>query len=176
MKQISRILPLIAMLSPDIAEGTDPLDVNVNDIDISYPRLKPGPHNLKIADAKIEKAKSSDNQNLVVSFETVDTATSTEGNTLNPGHKLTHYIGISPLPERPSPDGSSTYRARTNLEIAKDISAICQAAKITATPREVIANPAILNGNIVVAKVAIQDEKDGFPESNKVRGFVIGKK
>jgi hypothetical protein len=164
------------LLMADAAEGTlvDPLDTNVNDIDTSYPRIPESLYDLKIASAKKEKTKDGTGERLTIALETTIDVKSTEGELLKPGHKITHYIGITEKPERQN-DRGDTIRAYTNADIAKALAGIAKALELNTSPRSLMDNPAQLEGKVVRAKVKINKETPQFPESNGIGGFVVRK-
>lgn len=175
MKRIGYINTSIAtlLLMADAAEGVDPLDTNVNDIDTSYPRIPAKVYDLKIASAKKEPTKDGTGERLTIVLETQEEVTSTEGEPLQPGHKLTHYIGITELPERPSKDGSKTLRPYTAQDIAKAVAPIAKAAGLAVTVRSIIDNPAQLDGKTVLTKVKVSPETNEWPEANRIQDFVV---
>lgn len=158
------------LLSPDSIDGGDPLDTNVNDIDTSYPRLPAGLYDLKIGEVKKEPTKDHSGERLTIPMATVSEHTSTKGEPILPGLVITHYIGITPKPA-----AEAGKREYTNAEIAKAVAGIGKAAGLSCSVRDIINNPAQLNGRVVRCKIKIQKETDEFPESNRIADFVVVK-
>src|SRR5690348_13734664 len=119
----------------------DPLDTNVNQIDTSYPRLPAANYDLKISSAKKEPTKANDgSERLTVVFETTTPQKSTNNETIAPGGiKITHYIGITEKPART--ENGKAINAYTGENIGKAIASVGKAARLNATPREIINNP-----------------------------------
>lgn len=159
----------------DAAEGSivDPLDVNVNDVDTSYPVIPAKVYDLSIKKvekkAQKEKAGSLPGENLVFQFATKEDLTDTKGNPVPAGFVISHYVGITPKPEH------GEAKARTVEAIRKDVSAIAQSAGLNATVRSLIDNPAQFQGQSIRASVGINKATDDFPESNKIKSFEVVK-
>ena len=157
------------LLMPEAAEGrfVDPLDANVDDVDTSYPVLAQGNYNLRIKSAKKQPNKAQTGENLVIAFETIDSARSNKGVDIAPGFVITHYISVTPR----EPEGEK--RGYTVEDIKKSVAELAKAAKVKGSVREIIDNAVQFEGTVVNAKVKIQPEQNGFPESNRINGFNI---
>lgn len=168
--------PLLRMA--DEAAGTivDPLDTNVSDIDTTYPRLQAKLYDLKISKAEVKEMTMSGVDHKVkrlqVTLETTAPATSTDGDELAPGHKLTHFITVETLPARKTKDGKADIAEYTNESIKKGIASLAKPAGVVASVRAIIDNPSILEGKIVRTKVGISPETNEYPESNNIKQFV----
>lgn len=148
----------------------DPLDTNVNDIDTSYPVLPATHYMLKIEGAKVEPTKNNDGNRLTIPFRTVEKVQDKKGNEVLPGHQITHYIGVTERPEHLDEKGR-TIAAYTLDSIKKSIARVAKAAGVSATVRQILDNPAMLDGKIVRAKVKVNKETDQFAESNSIASF-----
>jgi hypothetical protein len=141
----------------------DPMDLNVSDIDTSFPRIIANVYELEIETAECVDNKAGTGQNLKVGMKTTAPATSTTGETLPAGVKLTSNISLTPTEKY------------SKQSIAKAVASLAQSASMTGTPREILSNPMNLVGKLVTAKVGIQKETDEYPESNTVKAFVAKK-
>lgn len=146
-------------MTPDI----DLMDVNVSDIDTSFPRLAANVYTLKIDTAEIVDNKAGTGKNLKVSLSTTESATSTQGETLSPGVKLINNLSLTST-EKYSP-----------TSIAKAVASLMQSAGLNGTPKSLIADPSKLVGLLVTAKVGIQKETDEYSESNTIKAFIVKK-
>lgn len=155
-------------------DTTDPLNTNCNDIDTSYPRLPAAVYDLKIASIKKEPTKDGSGDRLTVVLETTSLHKSTTGEDIQPGLKITHYIGITEKPARTNDKGVDI-RPYTNADIAKGISSLVKSAGGNTSPLGFINNPSQLEGRTVRTKIKIQKETPEFPESNRVGEFVVVK-
>lgn len=154
----------------------DPLDTNVNEIDTSWPRLPAANYDLKISKAVKEQTKAQDGDRLTIVFETTTPQKSTNGETIAPGGiKVSHYIGVTERPARTETrDGKEVHiEAYTGEKIGKAVAAVGKAARLNVTPRELINNPAQLEGKTLRCKVKNNKETDQFPESNKIAEFIV---
>lgn len=135
----------------------------------SFPLLQPDRiYEMKISKcAKKPTAKDPSREMLEITVETTKDNVGTRGENLHPGYKGFTYIGIT------ATDGSDGKRARTKLDIAKDVAMILKAVgKGNKSPIELIANPSMVEGEIVQMKVGIQKGKDGYGDKN-VFNFVL---
>lgn len=75
---------------------TDPLDINVDlsNVDTTRPCLAAGAHLCRIGDAKVEQNKAQTGYNLVVPFQTIDSATSVKGDEIAAGHRITKWYPL----------------------------------------------------------------------------------
>lgn len=145
------------------AAAVDPMDVNVSDIDTSFPRLAANVYTLKVTSAELVDNKAGTGKNLKVQLETTENATSMQGETLSPGVKLTNNLSITP-----------TEKYSQN-SIAKAVASLMQSAGLEGTPKTLINDPSQLVGKLVTAKVGIQKETDEYLESNTIKAFVVKK-
>lgn len=110
-----------------------------------------------------KKTNDKGTEMLNLSLETTKEAMDTDGKVLHPGFKFKHrFVG---------PTGDRTVEA-----LAKDLAMFIKAVegpKSATTPRQIWDNPSVYEGKPVDVKVGIQKEKDGFPESNVVKAWVI---
>lgn len=147
-------------------ENTDPLDVNIEDIDTSYPILPSGLYDLKIGMVKREPTKDNTGERLTVPLTTTTNHNSVKGEMVPAGLKITHYIGLTP---REGHDGKRDY---TIQDVRKGVASICKAAGVGGTIKTTVDNPSILDGHVVRTKIGIQKETAEYPESNRVMGFL----
>lgn len=172
-------LPLL-LLSPDDVGGgvaSDPLDTDVGSIDTSFPRLMAGNYELKCLSAKREPAKKF-GERLTLVFENIKAERSTTGTDIPPGKaKIFHYIGITPRAARTEPNPETgkleNFEEYTTAMIARSVAAPAKSARMTVTPRQILDNPAMLEGQIAFVKVGVQKETAEFGESNKIKEFLV---
>lgn len=141
----------------------DPLDMGAGSVKTGFPLLQhAGPCELIIKDATVAPGKKDPNKQVItLLLNTNKEYMSTDNETLHPGFPLRDYVVI----DTSTPEG----KART----VKSIAAICKATgQKDLTPRQVIDKPSVLVGRILMAKVGIAKETDGFPESNKIKQYV----
>ena len=156
----------------------DPMDTIVSDIDTSRPRIKAQVYDLRIVSVKREPSKDNEGERLTITHETTAPAQSTEGETVNAGHRIIKYMGISEKPERMVDDGKGGQKkvnAYTREDIAKALAGIGKAARLSVTPRQLLENPQQLEGIVVRAKVRIDKETSTFPENNSIGDYVVVK-
>jgi hypothetical protein len=169
-------------LSPDSPQGdiVDPLDVNVADVNTDYPVLRAAVYPFRIEKAEIQPTKDSKDkklnkgdvgyaETLVISLATTEDHKDIKDNLVPKGHTLRHYIGITPKEARH--ENGKDIRAYTNDDIKKNVAQVGKAAGISATVREIINNPAQLQGRVVRVNVGIDKETDQFPAQNRVKSF-----
>lgn len=153
----------------------DPMEQLTSDIDTSYPLLPAKLYTLQItkAEKKEVKRKAADDTPLfqiAFTFSTMEGYKSTAGRDLPKGHSITHYVGITPFPEREE-DGK-TKRAYAIDDIKRNLSAICQSAGFVTTVKALIETPSYLVGKYVRANVTIDEDKNKkFPPSNRISSF-----
>lgn len=147
------------LLSPDAAEGVDPLDTNVNDVDTSYPLIPATYYVMKIDSAKVEPNKKGTGDNILVSFKTTERCQDIKGNDVPAGLAIRQYISIT---ETPQYDVNS---------IKRSVASLAQAAGVSATVREIINNPATLEGKLVRVKVKVNKETSEYSASNGIAGY-----
>lgn len=157
-----------AKLNNEQATIADPLDENLNDVDLSYPLLPAALYDFMIKDVTRKSNKAGTGEILEIKLATVNTEVSTKGVEQSPGLVLTHRIGITPH------EADAYYGKEYTIEqIKRSLASLARGAGVTCTARELLNNPAMLKGCQVRAKVSIRKETEEFPESNEVRGFVI---
>ena len=140
---------------------TDPLDQNIDDIDVSFPRLAVGLYELQIA--KVEKVPNNagTGENLKVELKTTKEAVSTVGEAVGTGMTLIHNISLTP---------TEKYGVEN---MKRNITSFALSAGLkNRTVRSVINAGQELAGKFVTAKIGIQRETDEFPERNTIKAFV----
>lgn len=174
-------------LSPDEQPSVDvatldPLDTDVNQIDTSRPRLVEGLYDLKCTKAEIKEQKEEvlgvegKPKMIALTLATTVPGISTDGDTINEGFSITHYIGVTELPERPNKrNPEKPLRPRKNADIAEDIAKVCKSGGVSATPRSIINTPQTLVGNTFRCKVKIDKGNAEFGESNRIAEFLVRK-
>jgi len=156
------------LLNTDGADGSaaeiDPLAVSAGAVDTKFPVLVGALYDMVIAEPKVGRNAADTGDVLVVKLKTTAEARDKNGDVVNPGFPVYHRIGLTPTPE---------YDVE---KIKKNVASLAQAAGLTnVTIRDIINNPMQLDGIIVRCKVTVQPEKNGFPENNKIGGFVTVK-
>ena len=147
-----------------IETNLDPLDSASDSIDLSFPIVPAGIYPLAIAEAVVKPNKRNDGNNLVIKWKSTTELTSTKGDICPPGQIVVmQYIGCSVVEKR------------TAKQIAQDITRLIRGGRLPGEtkPSEVIANPTLLAGKVMPVKIAIQQDTDEFPESNKVKQVVV---
>lgn len=143
--------------------AVDPLAMPASEIDTRFPRLQPDRVYRMVLRSPEKKTNDKGTEMLNMKLETTVECIDTDGKTLHPGFKFTHRIvGAS---------GDRDLNA-----VAKDLALLMKAVygpKTTMTARQIWDNPADLEGKPVDVKVGIQKEKDGYPESNVVKSWVL---
>jgi hypothetical protein len=153
----------------DAAEGVDPLDTNVNDIPTGYPLLPGGIMDLRIKSAVKEPTKKNDGERITFTLETFTETKDTKQQVVAPGWQVKHYVGITTR----ASEGDK--RAYTNADIAKNLAEIGKSAGLNASPRDIINNPAQLDGKIVRVNLKVNKATEEFDESNRVGSFLVVK-
>lgn len=143
--------------------NVDPMDMNVSDIDTSFPRLAANVYELEITSADKVDNKAGTGQNLKVSMKTTSEGISTQGEKLPAGVLLTSNISMTPTEKY------------SQQSIAKALASLMKSAGLTGSPRSLIDDPGQLIGKVVTAKVGVQKETDEYPESNSVKSFLAKK-
>lgn len=147
------------MQSEETNINQDPLDENVNDVNIEYPILPAAHYMFTLDDAKVEPNKSGTGNNLIVSHKLAEPAQDKRGEPVSPGLVLKSYISLTPTDKYPIDS------------VKKGVTRIARAAKLNCTVRQLMDNPSMLNGKTVKAKVKVNKETDEFPESNSIAGY-----
>lgn len=162
MKELNRIL-----LNTDSAEGivtNDPLNTNVNDVNTDYPMLPDSYYMFRLEATKTPN-KAGTGDNLVVKHILIDGAQDIKGEPVSPGFVITSYVSLT---ETSGGNGKQPY---TIDNIKKGVAKIAKAAQVNATVRQIIDNPAVLNGKAVRAKVTTSKETGEFPASNRINSY-----
>jgi hypothetical protein len=114
--------------------------------------------------SKATKAPTKDNpdrESLTLVLKTEKDYTDTEGKPLRAGFTGYKRIGVTPVAEE------ADKRPRTWKNIGEDLGMVLKATgMLDKSPRDLLNNPAIVEGQVVDCKVGLQKEKDGFPQSN----------
>lgn len=148
------------------AQEIDPLSQAAGGIEApKFPVLMPD----RICQFKIAKS-SKDNvqgdetkQMLVLTLATTKDYTDKDGKPLRQGFKVFHREGLYPMP------ATDTWRGRTMQDVAAGLGLILRSVgKTDISPRQLIDNPTLIEGEIVDCKVGLNKAKDGYPESNRV--------
>ncbi len=142
----------------------DPLAMPAGEVDTRFPRIKDG----TIADFILRNLEKKVNQEkgtegLSITLESTTELVDTDGHALPIGFKFRTRI-----------NGASG--ARTREALAKDLAVFVKAVDGPGTKLQLLEvwnNPGALNDKPVRAKVGIQKEQNGFPESNTVKTWVI---
>jgi hypothetical protein len=142
---------------------SQPLTESIGSVDLSYPRLQPSNYEVGIENAERIPNKAGTGFNLRLNFKTVADGTSTHGDVVPSGVKLTMYIGLTESDRRPL--GA----------IKKDVARLGRAARlpVETTIQQIMDNPEMLVGRTLIAKVGIRQATAEFPESNEVKGIVL---
>lgn len=129
-------------------------------VDTRFPRLKEGTYRLVI---RSPETRTSDKGTRMVSFkvETTKDVVDTDDRPLYSGFRFTHrLIGVS--------------GERDANAVAKEGAILLKAVGLgSMTVGQLFDNPGVLDGKLVDAKVSIEKERDGFPETNRVKAFII---
>lgn len=161
----------------------DPLDVNTNDVDITYPIIPASNYLLTLKSVTREATNenvggilsdpydpNNEGERLTIVHATLAEVEDRKGNKVPAGLQITSYIGLTAKAERTN-DLGKKIRARTKDDIAKDVARLARAAKHNASVRDIINNPSQLDGKNVNAKVGIDKETEQFPAKNRVMGY-----
>lgn len=118
----------------------------------------------KIKDADKHPTKEDPSREVLsLCLTTEKDYTDTEGKPLRSGFKVFHHVGVTPSEE------TDTKRARTWKNIGADLGMILKAAGLgSKSPRDLLNDPSMLEGQIVDCKVGLAKASGGFPESNKL--------
>lgn len=150
-------------MDTNTGQVVDPLDMPAGEVDTRFPRLQPDRVYRMIIRSPEKKTNDKGTEMINLKLETTKEAMDTDNQVLHPGFRFTtRIIGTS---------GERDIEA-----VKKDSAMLLKAvfgAKATTTVRELWNNPAIIDGKPVDVKVGIQKEKDGFPESNTVKTWVL---
>jgi len=170
MKNINR--------SPDEAAGgmVDPLNEAAGTIDTSFPVLAPDRIvEFKVESSKIAASKSNEqNQTLTIKFKSTKPAKLLDGKETAPGFPVFKRYGITPT--EPTVDDKGNEKAGRTIEnIKKDLATVlkaCFGPKTDKTPRQLIDNPSMLEGEIVQGKTSVDKGSGNFGPSTNI-SFVL---
>ena len=147
--------------TPEAVDGAsqDPLDENVNDVNIEYPILPSAYYSFTLEGCKVERNKKDTGDNLVVPHRLAEPAQDKRGEPVSPGLVITHRVSITPTDKY------------TVAQLKANVSRIARAAHLNCSVKELINTPAMLNGKPVKAKVKVNKETEEFPESNGIASY-----
>jgi hypothetical protein len=150
----------------------DPLSQAAGGIDTTIPLLAPDRTlRLECMSSQIAPTKSDESRNtLTVILKTTKDATFADGKPARAGYKLYKRWGVSETPGGKGDDGKER-APRTNKEIARDLALVLKCffgANTTVTPRELLNNPAMLEGKVVDGKITIEKGSGGYADKNGV--------
>src|ERR1044072_25501 len=122
----------------DTTTYKDPLDTNVEDVDVSYPIIPAGLYDLRIDKVSVEENRDKTGKNFVIVLKTQQAITDIKGNPVPAGFQLSNIISLTE---------SEKYTA---VDIGKRLAPVAQAAQLRGvTPRELINNPMPLKDRVV---------------------------
>lgn len=154
------------LLSPDDASGAvevDPLSQAAKDIDTSFPVLM-GDRILRmtiVAATKAATKEHADRESLTLKMKTAKDATLSDGKTAKAGFTCYKRVGLSET----AAEGDKN--ARTFKEINRDLALVLKAVGMAdKSPRDLVNNPSIIDGQVVDVRVGISPARGSFPESN----------
>ena len=141
------------------AEELLDLNIALDDVDTSMPRLESGSYHLGIKDAKIETSKQGQGKrNLHVTFVTKQEANSTAGDALKPGFQVHRYYPLQQSDKENAPD------FRRDISILIDAAYKTEASTRPALNRETIAG---MVGRDLVASIKVKDDEQ-YGQVNEV--------
>ncbi len=150
-------------------QNVDPLDTNVDDIDLSYPIIPAGIHEFKITKAEKKQNGAKTGDNLVITLVATGPKQDTKGATIQ-NFTLTNNISLV--------ETEKYFR----VDIGKKIAQVAQAAEVRGVKAsEIIANPTMLVGRVVQVKTAISQERTDpnsgriYEPRSEVHSFVVKK-
>lgn len=148
---------------------TDPLDMNVEDVDLSYPIIPAGIHEFKITKAEVKPNAEGSGNNLVLTLQATSDKQSIKGETVH-NFTLTTVISLTE---------TEKWLA---VDIGRRIATVCQAAELRGvSPRQIITEPNRLVNRVVQVKTQVSqertDKKTGriYEPRTEVASFVIKK-
>lgn len=147
---------------------SDPLDTNVEEVDLSYPIVPAAIYEFKIS--KVEKKPTKkEGQMIVITLVATKPLQSVKGETLQ-NFTLTHNLVITP-----------TEKLQL-VDIGKNVSRVAQAAEIRGvTARQIIDNPTQLVNRVVNVKTQVSQERTDpetgriYEPRSEVHSFVVKK-
>lgn len=161
------------LLTNDPTDGgeVDPLAQAAGGIDTSFPLL-PADRLITVecVSAKVAPTKEApDRSTLTIMCKTTTELTFQDGKRANPGFKLYKRYGVTVTPPTDKSDG------RTIDSIKKDLAFVIKAffgSNAQVSPRDLLNNPAMLEGRPVSVKTTIEKGTGGFPDKNGIT-FII---
>lgn len=145
------------------AEEVDPLSQAAGGVDTSFPLLA-GDRILRMEISKVTHgpSKTDESRNvLTIKMKTQKEAALNDGKTAKPGFTCYKRISTSPSEKTAESEG------RTNKDIARDLALVLKAVgKPDVSPRALMDNPSILEGQVVDVRVGVAPARGSFPESN----------
>ncbi len=148
-------------------QTSDPLDTNVEDVDLSYPIIPAGIHEMKITKAEKKTNGAKTGENLVLTLQATSPKQDTKGNVVQ-NFTLTNNISLV--------ETEKYFR----VDIGKKIAAVAQAAEIRGVKAsEILANPTMLVGRVVNVKTSVSQERTDketgriYEPRSEVHSFVV---
>lgn len=169
----------LILLNTDSTEGAtesaDPLAEAAGGVDTSFPVLM-GDRVLELECVSCKKALSKSDpsgqrETLTIVVKTVTDATFRDGKKANPGVKIYKRYGVTVTP----PSGDSEGRTIDNIK--KDLSLLLKSfygPKTTVTARDLLNNPAMLEGKRVMGRVDVEKGTGGYVDKNTVQFRIPG--
>lgn len=147
-------------------ENTGPLelDVDLSQVDTSFPVLVGGLKDLRVVGLARAENKAKTGFNLVVSFETTEPDTDLKGNTVLPGYKLTSYYPLQ-AKEGTAPDKVDGWKR--NLAAFQDA---CLGTEQGTRPAKFIGDDYL--NKIVRANVVAEPTEAGDRMQNSIKSVV----
>ncbi len=107
--------------------------------------------------------ESEQRKSLTVTVKTTKDYRDADGKSLRAGFPVYLRYGITPT------EGTEDKRARTNKQIAEELGMVLKGIGMASkSPRDLINDPAMIEGGIFQAKVSISKGKDGYGDSNRL--------
>ncbi len=150
-------------------QTSDPLDANVDDIDLSYPIIPAGIHEFKITKVEKKSNAAKTGENLAITLVATKPEQDIKGAMVT-NFTLTSNISLT--------ETEKYFR----VDIGKKIAQIAQAAEVRGVKAsEIIANPTILVGRVVQVKTTVSQERTDaatgriYEPRSEVHSFVVKK-
>jgi hypothetical protein len=148
------------------AQEIDPLTQAAGGIEPpKFPVLMPNRIcQFNIVKASIDPVQGDESKTmLTLALATEKDYTDKEGKPLRKGFKVFYRIGLYPMAP------TDTWRGKTMQDVAAELGLLLRSVgKTSTTPRQLIDNPTLIEGEKVDCKVGLNKAKDGYPESNRV--------
>ena len=145
------------------AEEVDPLSQAAGGVDTSFPLLA-GDRILRMSISKATHgpSKTDETRNvLTLKMKTEKEAALNDGKTAKPGFTCYKRISTSQSEKTAENEG------RSNKDIARDLALVLKAVgKPEVSPRALMNDPTILDGQVVDVRVGVSPARGSFPESN----------